>query len=233
MAKNKRMYKKPKTNGVRKRRAPVPGWGGAIGRVARVGMKYVTKGGMAYKALRLARKVADAVNIEYKHFDTESLGGAIDFTGGVAILNAMAQGASDQTRIGDSIKVQNNNIRFVMARNGQDAQVRVIIYWDDQNQITTLANLLQVSGTAASTLSPKNYDLRFRSKILHDQTYNITSNFSLVKDEVLLNIDAHTQFSAATTTINTGALKIAIVSNVSGVNLPTISYYNRCTYTDD
>lgn len=214
----KRMYKKPKSTGVRKRRAPVPGWGGAIGRVAGVGMKYVTKGGMAYKALRLARKVADAVNIEYKHLDANSIGGAIDYTGGVAILNAPAQGTTDQTRIGDSIKVQNNNNRFVIVRNGQDCQVRVIFYWDDQNQITSLAQLLDYTGSASSTISPKNYDLRFRSKILHDKTYNITANRPLASDEVLLNIDAHTQFAAGTTTINTGALKIALVSNVTGVN---------------
>jgi len=212
----------------------VPGWGGMAGRGLGLVRKYTTKGGMAYKALTLARKIADAVNIEYKHSDTNGAPAAVDYTGGVlTLLSSISQGITDQQRIGDSIKVQNNMIRFSIARNGTDALVRVILIWDKQNQISATSDVLELVGAANAPLSPKNYDKRFRSQILFDKTYSLDANRSILHDECALDVDQHVQFSAGTTTPVTGDLILMTISNLVTTNLPTFGYYNRVTFTDD
>lgn len=230
MARKQRTTKRP----VRRQRKHVPGWGGAIGRLAGVGMKYATKDGMAYKALKLARRVADAVNIEYKICDISSNAGATDYNGGVASLVSIAQGTTDSTRIGDSCKLQNLTFRWQAARNGQDAQLRFMLIWDPQNQITGVTDVLASIGSNLSIVSPKNYDKRFRSRVLHDQTVSLTSgNATIHNGDIVISINQHTQFSAATTTILTGDLKLLVISNVVTTNLPTFSYYSRLSFTDN
>lgn len=212
----------------------VPGIGGSIGRLAKVGMGYVSKGGMAYKALRLARKVANAVNIEYKINDTLANGTTFDYAGTMVTVNNPAQGSTDVTRIGDSIKCQNLMLRFLLTRGAGDSTGRVIVFWDDQNQISTGANLLEVTGTASSVLSPKLYDARFRSKVLYDKVFVMDQvNQSTWDENVQIKIDQHTQFNAGSTTINTGALKVLFISNITGANIPTVNYYSRLSFTDN
>lgn len=219
----------------RKTKKHVPGWGGAIGRVAGVGMKYVTKGGMAYRALKLARRVADAVNIEYKINDVSSNAGAVDYNGGVSsMLSAIAQGTSDSQRIGDSLKVQNITFRCFAARNGADALVRFMLIWDPQNQITGVTDVLASIGSGLSIVSPKNYDKRFRCRVLHDQIMPVTSgNATFQLQDIVIPINEHTQFSGGTTTILTGDLKLLVISNLVTTNLPTFTYYSRVSFTDN
>ena len=224
-----------KVRKVGRKRKFVPGWGGSIGRAAGVGMKYVTKGGMAYKALRLARKVANAVNVEYKAYDTSSAAGAADYNGGVgSLMSAISQGTADNQRIGDSLKVQNLTFRSFAARNGQDAWLRYMIIYDPQNQISGVTDVLASVGSQLSVVAPKNYDKRFRCRVLHDKLFALTSgNATLQSDEITIPIDLHTQFSAGTTTILTGDIKILVISNVVTTNLPTFTYYARISFTDN
>lgn len=212
-------------------RKHVPGWGGIAGRVAGMGMKYVSKGGMAYKALKLARKVANAVNIEYKIFDTQS-STTPDYTGTVVTLNTPSQGTTDIQRIGDSIKCQNLVLRGYAIRQGADVMARVMVLWDPQNKITASSDILETVGSSYSVFSPKHYDKRFQSRVLFDKTIKCFSS-SLGQDfDVTIPIDQHTQFSAGTTTINTGALKVLVISNTLA-NQPSIILYSRLSFTDD
>jgi len=205
-----------------------------VGRGLGVVQSYTSKGGLAYKALRLARKVADAVNIEYKILDTvESSGGAIDYTGGLTTLNSVPQGTADNQRIGDSLKVQNETMRYYITRNGADCDVRIMLIWDEQNQATSTSDILESTGGFLSVVSPKNYDLRFRSKVLYDKLHHVTSNDPIVNGECIMPINLHTQFNAASTTIRTGALKLLAVSNVVTTNLPKLFYHSRMSFTDN
>lgn len=228
--------KKRKQRNYRRRRAPhyVPGVGGMIGRGAKFLRGYTSKGGLAYKALTLARKVADAVNIEYKISDTNSGPQGVDYSGGVlTMLSGISQGVADNQRIGDSIKVQNNMLRFSIARNGADSMVRVLLIWDKQNQIAATSDVLEVVGSVNAPLSPKHYDKRFRCKVLFDKTYTVDTNRSILTDECLLDINQHVQFSAGSTTEYTGDLILMTISNQATTNLPTFQYYNRVSYTDN
>lgn len=218
----------------RRTRKHVPGWGGVAGRLAGVGMSYVSKGGLAYKALRLARKVADAVNTEYKIFDTTvSSGGAIDYVGGLTTLNGISQGVSDSQRIGDSAKMQGHIIRGYITRNGADCIVRMMLIWDEQNQANVTSDILETTSSVLSVLSPKNYDLRFRSKVLYDKAFTLTTNNPLIRVENVMSPNLHTQFNQSTNTIRTGALKLLLISNLTVSSLPTFTYFSRVSFTDN
>lgn len=231
---------KRKYNKRRNYRRRVPGVGGAVGRLAKMGMSYATKGGVAWKALRLARKVADAVNIEYKMYDQAAGGTTFDYNGTAYVLNAPAQGNADTQRIGDSIKCQNIVIRGNVQGTttaGQLNKCRVILIWDEQNQIAALSDLLELTGTSNVVFSPKNYDKRFRCRVLYDKLFLVGTQSGMqafARDfEITLPINQHTQFASATTTINTGALKMFVCSDGVTTNLPSIFFYSRLTYSDD
>lgn len=213
----------------------VKGWGGSFGRMAGVGMKYVSKGGMAYKALKLARKLANAVNTEYHAIDANSTAGSVDYNGGLSsFLTGITQGVGDSNRVGDSIKVQNLVFRYIGVRNTADSILRVMVIWDPQNKLAAVSDVLASTGSALSVISPKNYDKRFQSNVLYDRTMTLTSaDHPYVLEDITIPIDQHTQYNAASTTINTGDLKLLVISNVVTTNLPTLTYYARITFTDN
>lgn len=231
MAYRKRGYKKRR---VQKRR--VPGWGGAIGRVAKVGMGYVSKGGIAYKALNLARKVADAVNTEYKHFDvfaTQQVSWSGYFP---TINNAIPQGTADGQRIGDSIKNQRFILRGDLYRGSADAVVRIILLWDPQCKVSGVSDVLQSINSVYSPVSPKTYDKRFQTKVLKDFLVKVTSNDPIKKITMNVPINEHTQFDVGTTTQDTGRLMLLVISDkdpATPANEPTFIYFSRLTYTDN
>lgn len=232
---------KVKANKRYRRKQYVPGWGGMIGRgIGLASRALTTKGSMAYKALRLARKVADAVNVEYKNFDQAAAATTFDYNGTGYVLNQPAQGSADTQRIGDSIKCQNILIRGNVQGSitaGQLNKCRIILIWDEQNQIATLADLLELTGVGNVVFSPKNYDKRFRCTVLYDQLFLVGTQSGMqafARDfEINLPINKHTQFASGTTTINTGALKMFVCSDGVATNLPQLHFYSRLTYTDD
>lgn len=230
----KKQYVISKNGKKQHKKKMVPGWGGSIGRVAKTIRGYTSKGGIAYRALTLAKKVADAVNIEYKNYHFGSAATSMDFTSSnlIDLTGGVTPGTSDSQRIGDSFKVQNVTMRYFVKRNGADAYARVIIIWDPQNKTNTLADLLQQDGNVYAPISPKQYDKRFQSRILYDEAFPVTSQYSLVGKEISLAINEHTQFEAGTQTINTGSLKMFFLSDLNA-NEPLITYYGRFTFTDN
>lgn len=189
----------------------------------------------AYSALKMAKRLKDAVNIEYKHHDVTITTTDVDYNGDVITLNNPAQGDSDNSRDGDSMKCQNLVLRYFVSHTAK-CFVRVIVYWDQQNTVSAASSLLDAAqvGTVQAPIAYKDYDNRFKSKILHDRTFNIdpASKGQFFVDTVI-KIDRHTQFEAGSTTINTGALKILLVSNLAPTNNVYLEGLARLTYTDN
>lgn len=202
-----------------------------VSRVARVGMKSVHRGGMAYRALRLAKRLADAVNTEHKAVD-----GAATFTpdwnGNIGSIPQIAVGTADNQRIGDSCKLQNLTLRFTVGRGAADSICRVMMLHDPQNKISTVSDVLTQVGNIYGVLSPKNYDKRFQCKVLLDKTFVLTTDSPLHRWNHVIPLNFHTQFNAGTTTINTGDLKYLYISNQS-TNVPSLAVANRLTFTDN
>lgn len=233
---------KPKANrNKRRRRRVVAGYGGMAGRAIGYFRKNLTtKGSTINWLLKKTKQLADAVNIEYKKSDTIVTGATPDYNGTIVEVNTPAQGIADNQRIGDSIKVQSITIRGQVT-NVNTANilnnVRVMLVWDDQNQISTIADLLETTGSYQVVFSPKHYDKRFRSNILYDQLFTVSTHLgsqAFFRDfEISLPINRHTQFNAATTNINTGSLKFILISGNVTSNLPIVNWYARMSFTDD
>lgn len=190
-------------------------------------------GGMAHTAYKVAMRLKDMVNTEYKlHEQTQNTN--YDYNGTlVSLLNGLSNGTLDTQRVGDSIKLQNLTLRMYFGRVTADSIIRVIVLQDPQNKLSSATDILQAAGSVFSVLSPKNYDKRFQSKILLDQVIALDTDTTLIKKDYVIPLNWHCQFQAGGTTINSGDLKMLIISNLVTSNLPTAAWYSRVTFTDN
>lgn len=198
--------------------------------------KAMGAGAMAYSALVMAKRLKDMVNTEYKFYD-QQVNATYDHTGILNILNTPAQGQTDVTRIGDSIKVQNLTLRGYIYANPAAVSTlfRIMVIWDPQNKSTATSDILEQVASVYAPISPKNYDKKYQTKVLYDKCHSIVSGASdsaMRQFDAVIPVNQHTQFSNGSTSINTGALKILLVS-AAGANLPTCVYWARTTYTDN
>lgn len=188
-------------------------------------------GSMAYSALKIAKRLKDMVNTEYKYSDVTDTASPT-WTGYYALLNNISQGITDSTRVGDSCKLQNLTLRGSVTRNGTDAHMRVMVIWDKQNKASAASSILETTGTALATLSPKKYDTRFQTRVLKDFRLHVTTDSPIKEFNMVIPINQHCQFDAASNTIDTGALRILLISDL-GASVPIVAYYSRLTFTDN
>jgi len=200
--------------------------------------RHIAKGGMSIAKMAAAayftsKALKKSNNIEYKIHELTN-NASYDYNGTVSsLLSGLSQGTQDTQRIGDSMKNQNLTFRFYTSRNTADSIVRIMVIRDDQNKISAVTDVLQASGSAFSVLSPKNYDKRFQSKILYDRTFVLDVDQTTIKREMVIPLGFHSQFQSGGTTINTGDIKLLIVSNLVTSNLPSVAWYSRVTFTDN
>jgi len=203
-------------------------------RLARVGMKYSTKGGTAYKALKLARRVADAVNIEYKEFSNTFVSNPT-YNGAISVINAIPVGTSFSTRVGDSLKMQNLTFRGLINAGAASDNVRVIIFIDKQNQITAGSNLLARAGGVFAPISEKQEDNKYVTRVLFDKLFQViptSAKGGYTFDEVI-PLNLHTHFAAGTTNIVDNALKICFISGSLAASTCAINLVTTVSYTDN
>lgn len=195
--------------------------------------KAMGAGAMAYSALVMAKRLKDMVNTEYKFYDIQNASNP-DWTGSLSTLNTIPVGTADNQRIGDSVKLQNLTIRGnVIAHTSSPAFVRMLIVWDPQAKTSTTADVLEYVSTQYAPFSPKDYDKRFQTRILADKLFSVMPSDEIQKPfDLVVPINQHTQYENGGTTINSGALKILLISNVS-VNVPGVVYLARISYTDN
>lgn len=193
---------------------------------------------MAYNGYRLAVKLARYVNAEEKYHDATLTGSTLDHTSGiVTTLNNPAQGDTDLTRDGDSIKITRITGSVMCFGNaGSNTISRFWIIWDPQNAVTTLAQHWE-TGAATSILGNKDHDLRFRSRVLYDSgpmPHVLSSSTYVRTRKINIPVFKHTQFEAGTTTINTGAIKIIAMSDqANATNEPTLRAQLRVHFIDN
>jgi len=193
-------------------------------------------GGAAHTALKIAMRLKDMVNTEFK-FTLQQASQAYDYNGTLySFPAAITQGLSDSQRIGDSIKMQTLTLKYYAQRNAStDTLIRIIVFVDKQGKITAPNQLLTAAdvGTVYSVIANKNFDNRFESKFLLDQVITLNADNTTVKREHVIPVNLHSQFNAATTAINTGDLKMLVISNTTGAASPSLAFLSRLTYTDN
>lgn len=190
---------------------------------------------MAYKGYRLASRLAKMVNVEYKQNTTSFAGASYPtYVGTINNLCDPAQGDTDITRDGDSIKVQKLHAEGVVYGDGtNNSTLRVIIFWDTQNKVSAVTDLLEVTGSAVAPFSPKVYDKRFQTKVLWDRKFNtFPTGRATIPFKIDIPIGMHTNFDNGTQTITSGALKILVISDNATVGA-RLSGIFRCLFTDN
>lgn len=191
---------------------------------------------MAYSGYKMGLKAMKYLNTEHKHFDSEDLNIPVDANGGLRTLNLVPQGDTDQSRDGDSLKMLTLTMRgIILNASVGNSTTRVIVFMDKMNQISTVSDLLEAIylGGNNATNAPKNYDNRFRSKIIWDRSFTTSPNGKTeynYHDTIELN--THVQYNNGTTTIQSGALKICVISNQIAAP-PIISATYRLTFVDN
>ncbi len=191
--------------------------------------KYAAKG---------VSKIMRMINVEYKFLDT-TIGSNINEVSFINSLSAIPQGDTQSSRDGISIKSINLSYRINFLRNASDTtqMVRMIIFRGKQeNTVNPIPfDVLQDTTGTASVQSFKNYDKKFKTKILYDKVFVLDEgNSSRKYISGVIRMDGHVNYDISDTsgsTVESGGIYILLVGNSS--NAPASLQKYRLTYTDN
>lgn len=194
--------------------------------------------GTAQKAFRIAKRVASLVNAEAKDYYSTAGFSNADYNGTITSLNGgITTGTADGQRTGDSIKLKTCTIRGMVKLNGATTidVVRMIVYWDKQNDIATAGDLLNTVGVVNAVFSPKDDDKYYDSKILVDKIFNLSTALAPQKlFKEVIKIDQHTKYNNSTNVIENGALKILFIGQQLPAGSPSVFLFNnKLTFMDN
>jgi len=196
------------------------------------------RGGMSTRAV--AFKALAATDQEMKFIDTNFtelvILDAIGSPATIDAVNFIAEGTTDQTRIGRRAKMISLYLQFQMDRDGADAllttYIRLIILWDKQpnGSLPSWQNILKSQGTAntkVEMLAPNNLANSKRFDTLLDKRFVLGSNGFLEGKtwKKYMRLNRTTQYNGAGATIAqiaTGSLILAFASS-NVANFPTVS----------
>lgn len=188
----------------------------------------------AAKALRIATRVASMVNVEYKYIETDVTGSVCNYNGNIFdALCLPPQGNSVNQREGDSIKMKNLTIEGTLYRNTIDEIVRIIIFLDKDDTITNPASFWEGIGAPNVVLADKNQDNKFKTKVLMDKMFTITSMFNLKKFKWVVPINTHLHFEKGSATDVTNNQLKMIVFSQAATNGSFLSYHSHVSYVDN
>jgi hypothetical protein len=104
------------------------------------------------------------------------------------VLSSIIQGNSDNTRIGDEIRLKHLKLRYdihtgsanVFAHPDDNNDVRIIAlrwYGDSSVDVPTVAKILEVTSAGAVCMSPYNAQNRHKYHIIYDRVHNVSISF--------------------------------------------------------
>ncbi len=196
-------------------------------------------------AYSLAKKALKKVNriragVETKFTDNELDRANVDWNGEIIpAFNDPLPGTDDTERIGDSVLCTSAHIRYRVAigSSGLNTQFRIIVFWDKKNTINATNDILAFVGQNNATLAHYNVDRRSEWVKLWDHSFMLLNNHIRVRDFVKrFKLMKKTQYSAGTALINSGSIKMLVISNISDLasiaDKPDSHIESRVFYTD-
>lgn len=218
-----------------RRRRPVrrrPATSSALSR----GMSYARYAVLAYK---MAQRLRRLVNVEVKKFDqTIAVGTNVTSGGTVYSCCDMAQGDTDQTRDGNSIKPLGCKFQLRLANNATavNTAVRVMVIRDLQQVADTAPTVSDVLDTSivGAYAAPLNNATVGRYKVLSDKLYSLNT---VAKPQMDLmwyqKLNGHIRYNgSAASDIQKNGLYMLIVSD-QATNYPTFGFNTRLHFTDN
>jgi len=194
-------------------------------------------GSLAYMAWKGVKRLKRLVNVEKKKFD-QTIDTTVSTTGSVLPLSNVAQGDTDQTRDGNSIKPLYlfGRARMTLYPSGGDTSLRVILLRDTQQTADTtpvIGDILDGSFALDFTLCPLNNESVGRYTILSDRTYTMYTDKPILTTILRVRLGGHIRFNGVNgTDIQKNGLYLLLVSN-QATEVPTFQWAPRLTYTDN
>lgn len=188
----------------------------------------------AYAGVKQLKRL---VNVEKKKFD-QTIDTTVSSTGTVLPLSNVAQGDTDQSRDGSSIKplYLYGKTRMTLYNAGGDTNLRVMVFQDNQQVSDTspsISDVLDGSYALDFTMCPLNNNTVGRYSILMDKNYTLYTDKPILVSEIKLTLTGHIRYNGANgTDIQKNGLYILLVSN-QATEVPTFQFAPRLTYTDN
>lgn len=186
------------------------------------------------KAYKIATKIAKLVNVEVKHLDT-TVSGGFNSTGIVNSLNTMAQGDTNITRNGDSIKALSIHGKGFLSVGSDDSIVRVMLVLDKQcrGAAPAVTDILE----SASVTAHQNLDNLRRFKILDDKLFRVETNLEKQPFEIIQTFpNLHLYYSdgdADAAALKDNALFALVISDTDPATDPQVNVVWRLSFTDN
>lgn len=185
------------------------------------------------------QRLSRLVNVEVKKFDAVVASGtAVNSTGSAYPLHEIAQGDTDQTRDGNSIKPLSNLLSIQLANNATavNTRLRVLLVKDLQQIADTTPAVSDVlDGSVASFVdAPLNNLAVGRFKILKDRTFTLTTvSAPVINFKWYTKLYGHIRYNGtASTDVQKGGLYLLFVSD-QATNTPTMGFNTRLSFTDN
>lgn len=223
-------YKRRYQRYVRRRRRPTRSTG-----VTKV-MSYARYAMLAY---RMATRLRRLVNVEIKKFDqTIAVGTNVTSSGVCYSCCDIAQGDTDQTRDGNSIKPLGIKFQVRLTNNATavNTSVRVMVIKDLQQVADTAPTVSEVLDTSivGAYAAPLNNNTVGRFKVLSDKLISLNTvskpQMDLMWYQKLYGHIRYNGTSAAD--IQKGGIYLLIVSD-QATNYPTFGFNTRLFYADN
>lgn len=190
--------------------------------------------GLASKALSVARYVKSLINTEAKHLDFTGTS-APNTSGAVLQYSALAQGTTDITRVGNSLKVVSQLHRFQIDKHvtPNATVVRLIIFINKFPKGTnaTPSNVLE----RLDVLSPLNIDQAKNFLVLRDIMIDLNTDKPCQTVKFFHKEQRHVKFNGVLGTdanVDSGSLNVLFISD-QATNVPTVKYDIRQRFIDN
>ncbi len=202
----------------------------------RGGLGSVSLRDAAYGAMAGVRYIKSVINVEKKMKDLGATASA-STTPLVYCLNDMAQGVTDSTRVGNSLKAQSVAITGSITwdtTGTQNRGVRMMLLWDNQQVADTAPTSTEIFGSATPSLwSHLNPESHGRLIIVADRTVYQSTDKLRQPLKVIRRLSRHVRFNgAATTDLQKNGLFWVIYSN-EATNTPSVQFQSFFRYVDN
>ncbi len=184
------------------------------------------------KSIRSIRRM---LNTEVKCFQAAGANIAGTTTGTITdLLSGIAQGVTDITRVGDSIKVLRLTMHYNFQMNATAAGTQVV--WvaiiRANDEIMTAAQLNTLDGNAYAYLGDYPWDYKDQFRVLWQRRIEVDPEHQAVIGNVNLRLNDHAQYNAGGNTLNSGSIFMALWTN-STTNNPDFGYVFQLQFVDN
>jgi len=206
--------------------------GKGMSRIERISRQYIGPMGTIAKTVYGMSKL---INSEQKMINQGGSGG-ISTTGSITLLSGVAQGVTDNTRIGNSFIYQNMLLNFALTANGSSpgSIVRMVLFVDKETN-GVAPTVSDVIGPTPGIITPLNEDNTKRFVILKNKLITLTSFINIRQWKSFHQLPFHAYYGGTGDTVadcKENQIYMLLISDVS-TNTPAYEYYSRIKFTDN